>query len=211
MADFIDRTVGERRTLVTNSATTVTPTDRVRWGPILAGLFAALSTLALLGVLGVAIGLTAYDAGDPGTRFGIGAGIWGMISALLAFGVGGWVAARTAAVRGESNGMINGAMVWAVAIPVMLFMAAGGMASMMGPASEMATDPAPQVMGYAQPPADTGISGQTVDDVTTGAAWSAWGTLIALLLGLGAAAGGGYLGARELPDVTNRPINPDLA
>jgi hypothetical protein len=37
------------------------PTDRVRWGPILAGTFAALTALAVLSTLGTAIGLSAYD------------------------------------------------------------------------------------------------------------------------------------------------------
>src|SRR3712207_2704601 len=57
--------------------------DLVRWGPVIAGLFAALATLATLSVLGLAIGLSAYDAGDPASNFGIGAGIWGAITALI--------------------------------------------------------------------------------------------------------------------------------
>lgn len=210
MADYID-TPGTAPRNAHATATAVTPTDRVRWGPILAGLFAALSTLALLSVLGVAIGLTAWDAGDPGTAFGIGAGIWGIISTLIAFGVGGWVAAATAAVRGETNGSINGAMVWAVAIPVMLFLAAGGLTSLAGTAAG-AADQNPQIMAYPQSPADTGaaMEGQAADEMADNAAWSAWGTLIALLLGLAAAAGGGYLGARKLGDAT-RTAPPAVA
>ena len=38
--------------------------DRVRFGPIVAGLLTALTSLLLLGLLGVAIGLTAVNAGD---------------------------------------------------------------------------------------------------------------------------------------------------
>ena len=40
------------------------PGDRVRWGPIIAGLFVALSALTLLGLLGAAIGLSISDTGD---------------------------------------------------------------------------------------------------------------------------------------------------
>ena len=58
--------------------------DLVRWGPVIAGLFAALATLASLTVLGLAIGLSSYTAGDQASSFGIGAGIWGAISALIA-------------------------------------------------------------------------------------------------------------------------------
>ena len=44
--------------------TIVTPTDRVRWGSILAGLFTALSTLLVLTLIGLAIGAASYDPGD---------------------------------------------------------------------------------------------------------------------------------------------------
>src|SRR6185503_7358932 len=84
--------------------------DRVRWGAILAGLFVALTTLVVLSVLGLAIGLSSYDAGDPFGSFGMGAGIWGILSALLAFLIGGWVAASTAGARGRNNGLLNGSM-----------------------------------------------------------------------------------------------------
>ena len=112
------------------SATAVTPTDRVRWGSIIAGLFAALSTLAVLTVLGIAVAGSSYDPGDNARNFGIGAGIWGAISMLLAFFIGGWLAARSAAVSDRNNGLLNGAMVWVVAIPLMLYMLMGGINSL---------------------------------------------------------------------------------
>jgi hypothetical protein len=106
---------------VSVSALNVTPTDRVRWGPIIAGLFTALSVLALLGTLGLAVGFSSYDANDRLRNFGIGAGIWGAVSALAAFFVGGLIAARTAAVAGRNNGALQGAMVWVVAIPLLIY------------------------------------------------------------------------------------------
>src|SRR3954467_15377992 len=84
------------------------PVDRVRWGPILAGTFAALTALAVLNTLGSAIGLSAWDPGDDARRFAIGAGIWGVISLLLSFGIGGFIAGRSEALRGSGNGMLNG-------------------------------------------------------------------------------------------------------
>lgn len=99
----------------------VNPTDQIRWGPIIAGLFAALSTLAALTVLGLAIGASAFDPNDQLSSFGIGASIWGGLSALVAFFVGGWMAGRAAAVPGRNSGILNGAMVWFVAIPLLLY------------------------------------------------------------------------------------------
>ena len=187
----------------------VTPTDRVRWGPILAGLFAALSTLALLGVLGLAVGLSAYDPGDRGRNFGIGAGVWGAISALIAFALGGWLAARTAAVGGRHNGILNGVMVWAVAIPLMLYLLAGGMSSAANTASNVAggamasdrTDSSGQTVVDRAASATSDMSGQATPDrreqAARAARRAAWGTLVSLILSLGAAAVGGHLGARS--------------
>jgi len=119
------------------NAAVVAPLDRVRWGPIFAGLFAALSTLAVLAVLGLAIGLSSYDAGEPAGNFGLSAGIWGAISALIAFFIGGWLASYTAAVRGRW-GTLNGAMVWVVAIPLLLYLIAGGIGTLLTTASNVA-------------------------------------------------------------------------
>ena len=130
---------------------TVTPTDRVRWASIIAGLFAALSTLVVLSVLGAAVAGSAFDPGDRARTFGMGAGIWGTVSMLLAFLVGGWLAARTAAVRGHGNGVLNGAMVWAVAIPLIIYLisaavgAAGRTANAVAQTGAMAANAATQV------------------------------------------------------------------
>jgi hypothetical protein len=212
----------------------VTPTDRVRWGPIIAGLFAALSTLAVLNVLGLAIGLSAYDPGDRARNFNIGAGIWGGVSALIAFFLGGWLAARTAAVGGHRNGILNGAMVWAVAIPLMLYLVATAANSMANTASNLANSAssvasamkdrsggsagqdaggngAQQAQEQAQ--MQTQSPGQTMSNVTNSidpqqatraARRAAWGTLASLVLGLAAAAVGGHLGARSIGFDDNR-------
>src|SRR5688500_1399819 len=120
------------------------PTDRIRWGPILAGTFAALTALAVLSTLGTAIGLSAYDPGQDDPRnFARAGGIWGVLSLILAFAFGGWLTARAAAVKGRSNGMLNGFMVAGFGIPLMLFML-GSMASAMGQTAAAVADDAQQ-------------------------------------------------------------------
>lgn len=207
----------------------VTPTDRVRWGPIIAGLFVALSTLALLSVLGIAVAGTAWDPGDRARTFGIGAGVWGGVSMLIAFAIGGWIAARSAAVRGRNNGLLNGAMVWAVAIPLMLYMLAGTAMrtadtavrtatdaasasvqagaqvvsddeAMQASASDRAEQAGQRVQGALVDARQAASDPQTQEQVAETTARTAWGTLVSLLLALGAAALGGYLGARRTSD-----------
>ena len=190
----------------------VTPTDRIRWGPILAGVFAAVTAALVLSTLGTAIGLSAYDRGDDARDFAIGAGIWGAITMLIAFGLGGWLAARSAAFRGKGSALLNGAMVAGVGIPLLMFLlgAAGTMVGqqaaqggnsqvMSGGGLQGAFDNAVQasasVSGGEAPAAQDQVV-QSEQAADTGSR-AAWGTLIALLLAIGAAAVGGYLGARD--------------
>jgi hypothetical protein len=206
--------------------TIVTPTDRVRWGPIWAGLFTALTTLVVLGLLGLAIGLSSYDAGDPLSNFGIGAGIWGAVSTLLAFLIGGWLAAHSSAAAGRGSGMLNGAMVWVVTIPLLLYLLSSGVGALMRTAGnvaatgiqaaatsagaavdnaspgavEQAQDAAGDATAAAQATATAlgnQVTPETVENATANASTGAWGTLIGLLLGLVAALIGGAIGARR--------------
>jgi hypothetical protein len=134
------------------------PRDLVRWGPVIAGLFAALATLAALTVLGLAIGLSSYNVGDQASSFGIGAGIWGAISALIAFGIGGWLAGRTAATRGTSSGILNGAMVWFVAVPLLVYMLGSGIGALARTAGSVAGTAASVAAPIAGQAADAAAS-----------------------------------------------------
>lgn len=54
----------------------------------------------LLTILGFALGASVLDPANTAGEIGTWAGIWGAISAIVAFFLGGWIAARTAAVDG---------------------------------------------------------------------------------------------------------------
>jgi hypothetical protein len=204
-------------------ANVVTPTDRVRWGPIFAGLFAAMSALVVLSLLGLAIGLSNVDAGDRPANFGIGAGVWGAISALAAFFFGGWMAARTATRDREHNGLLQGGMVWMVAVPLLVYMLAGGIGSLFRTAGSVAAtgaqaaattsgaaagDPAARedMKSAADDAADDvranaaevrqQVTPQRAEQASKKAASGVWGTLVSLVLGLAAASFGGHVGAR---------------
>ncbi len=207
VGDFRDYPAG---TPATRTRITTYPIiDRVRWPAVWAGIFSAMSVLIILAVLGTAIGLSAYEP-DRASPLIIGAGWWAALSALIAFLFGGWVAARTSAATGYSAGLLNGAMVWAVAVPLTLAILSGGVAAMMGDRrtdSGMPTVDRTTAFDDARPAA-----GQMRPDVavaTGTAARTAWGALISLLLGLGAASLGGLLGARgEQRIITDRPVVP---
>lgn len=224
-----DEVVSDVAAVPARNVTVTTPIDRIRWGSVLAGLFTALSTLVLLNLLGLAIGISSYDASDTLSNFGLGAGIWGAVSTLIAFVIGGWLAARSAATPGSGNGVLNGVMVWIVTIPLLLYLlssgigallnAAGGLAAtgaeaiapaagqivgdLTGPAAQATAqagdqDLAAQTQATASALTDQ-VSPQQVEEIADTAATSAWGTLLALLLGLAASALGGWLGAHRAP------------
>jgi hypothetical protein len=194
---------------------TVRPADRVRWSAIIAGLVTAIATMVLLGVLGAAIGLTAYDQGESGRAYGVAAGLWGIITAILAFFVGGYIAARTAGIFGRDNAILNGTMVWATTIPLSLWVLTGGATRLLGAAASN-PDFSQPVMASSMPGRDqtqqqnagatnamNNIANNVQNDAdrtADRAARTAWFTLVSLLLGLGAAALGGHVGARGVRD-----------
>ena len=148
MTQYSDRTAAAPPDVHYDVDTTnvVTPTDRVRWASVLAGLFTAMAALIVLTVLGIAIGLEAYDAGDPGRNFGIGTGIYSIISGLIAFFLGGFMAARTAAVGGRSNGVLNGALVWIVTIVLIVNFLGAGIGTLLGTTANVVGDAAGAVV-----------------------------------------------------------------
>jgi hypothetical protein len=119
-------------------------TDRVRWAAILAGLFTVFAAIAVLTILGVAIGLSTFDANNPET-FGIGAGIYGAVSALVAFALGGFVAARSSGAAGAGNSILNSGMVWIVAIVLIVNFLGSGIGTLLGIVPDVAAAVAPVV------------------------------------------------------------------
>jgi len=178
--------------------------NRVQWGPIIAGVLTSIATLLILSVLGLAIGASAFEPRDAGESIGTGAAIWGALSAIVAFFLGGWVAAKTAAVGGPGSGMINGLMVGATILALLLWLVGSGVASIVGAIGSNIVDIANLVQDQgqtAQQQAQTADTQQAFENVRD----SAWGTLAGLLLPLIAAAVGGYLGhntRRELIEGT---------
>jgi len=197
--------------------------DRVRFGPVVAGLLTALTTLLLLGLLGVAVGLTAADGSDPGA--GTFSAVWGALTGLLAFGLGGYVAGRTAAVFDRRWGALNGALVFMLGVPLTLWLAGQGLGFAAGTLGSFVgalnVDPG-QLQGAAQSAAGQaqGAAAQVrpvdVARAAEGARNAAWGTLLGAALALGASALGGWLGTRrelelEHPAITTVETRPAIA
>lgn len=167
--------------------------DRIRWGPIVGGIFATMATMLTLTVLGLALGFEVFDAEVTATDLGTFAGIWGAAAAIIAFFIGGWIAGRSVAPGARStgpfSGMANGAMVWATTLVFLLFLSAIGAAGALGYLGG-AFDEIAQSVGVGE-----GVTAETIAP----ASQAAWGTLIALVLTLGVAMLGGLVGHAARP------------
>ncbi len=219
-------TTTARPTELEQNVNVVTPRDRVRWGPIVAGLLAALATFVLLTILGSAIGATTLSVngnapppGAGGREYGIAAGIWGAISALLSFFIGGYIAAKASAVGGSGNGWLNGSMVFLSGLFLIIWLAsqgAGGLFGALGTnlgdlinlgqntaaqnpgAAQQAGQAAQNAAAQAQAAAnDPNVRNAAVDGARNGLWWS----FVSILAGLLAAGLGGVVGHRSEREV----------
>jgi hypothetical protein len=184
---------------------TIDAKNRVQWGPIIAGVLTAIATLLILTVLGLAIGSSALEPRDIGQKLGTGAAIWGAVSAIIAFFLGGYVAAKTAAVGGVGSGMINGLMVGAAILALVLYLTSTGVGSVIGTLGSNLGDltNVAQSQGGSNPiDAAQQQAGQiSGTDAFNAVKDTAWGTLLGLILPLAASTLGGILGHNSRRDL----------
>jgi hypothetical protein len=110
---------------------------RLSWGAIFAGLIVALVLQVVLSVLGIAIGLTVWEPGDPAAGLGIGAGIWMAVAVLLSLFAGGIVTGRLAGVLTPGDGALHGAVMWGLSVLLTLWLTAAGVSMILGGAFQL--------------------------------------------------------------------------
>lgn len=179
--------------------------DRVRWGPIIAGLVVALSTQLVLSALGAAIGLTSLSgSGAPRTDAGgIGSavGIWAIISLLISLFLGGWVTTRACGPMNRSTGLLNGAILWATTLAISAWLLSSGVSGAFGIAASNAGEVFNQVQpsgaGIPNPANTPDVTAQQTRDIAGNAAKVGWSFAIGSLLGLAASLIGASIGTRS--------------
>ncbi|HUV04536.1 MAG TPA: hypothetical protein VMX94_05460 [Armatimonadota bacterium] len=159
--------------------------DLVRWGPIWAGLLLALAIQVVLGTIGLAVAFGAYDPSAPNfaERVTSMLSIWTVISALIALFIGGFAAGRMAAVLGLRNGLVQGSMVWALALVGGMVLSTVGVVGLLG----LAMDVRGLIPG-------AGVTGEGARALAATTARGAWMFVIGAIVAWAAAAGGGMLG-----------------
>jgi len=108
----------------------------VSWGAVFAGAVMALITQVILNMLGLGIGLSTVDPMGDGTpaasSLGLGAGLWFVLSGVVAAAAGGYFAGRLSGKPSTATAGYHGLLAWAVSTLVVLYMlssAASGLVS----------------------------------------------------------------------------------
>jgi hypothetical protein len=86
----------------------------IRWGAVLAGVAVGLSVQLALSLLGIAAGLTSMSFGEEEAVTEIMPLVWAGVSMLVSAFVGGYVAARMSGFKRKADGVLHGAVSWAV-------------------------------------------------------------------------------------------------
>ncbi|VXD03432.1 hypothetical protein [Sphingomonas sp. 8AM] len=109
---------------------------RVSWGAIFAGVVIAVAVQLLLGILGTGIGLSMVDPVEgttPGAAgFGIAAGIYWLITTVIALGSGGYAAARLSGVTEKFDALAHGLVVWGVTLILTLYLLTSAVGGIIG-------------------------------------------------------------------------------
>jgi hypothetical protein len=177
--------------------------DRVRWGPILAGLFTAIAAQLVLSALGAAIGLTTIagsgaprsNAGDVGSAVGI----WSIISLLISLFIGGWITTRAAGPMSKNSALLNGAILWATTLAISAWLLSSGVSGAFGLVASnagAAIDQAQQ-SGAALPNSAPNVTADQARNIAGNGAKVGWSFAIGSLLALASSLFGATVGARR--------------
>jgi hypothetical protein len=161
--------------------------DLIHWGPIWAGIIGAFATMIVLGVLGLAIGLAAWDPSAGPGQLSTLSSIWGGLTMIVAFFVGGWLAIRASPFRSDFPAIITGSIVWALGVTMTLLLVGLGLGPLFGVVVALlqGTNVGPSIVR----------PGEVVAATQSAAFW----TVISLLVGWASAVGGAIVGERTAP------------
>ena len=176
--------------------------DRVRWGPIIAGVLVALATQLILSSLFGAIGAGAIaGSGAPRTitpDVAANVGIWSTLALLISLFVGGWVTTRTCGPMNRNTALLNGAILWATTIALSSWLLASGVWGTFGVvAPNVAVAVPPQAVQPGAPVPPTGVTAEQAREIAAATSTALWWFVLGSLLSLATALMGAVVGARS--------------
>ncbi|MBH8577355.1 hypothetical protein I8752_31190 [Nostocaceae cyanobacterium CENA369] len=177
--------------------------DRVRWGPIIAGVLVALATQLILSSLFAAIGAgNVANSGAPRTiapNVAGNVGLWSTIALLLSLFTGGWMTSHAAGPMNRNTALLNGAIFWATTLALSSWLLASGVSGAFGIAASNAGEAINQVQqsGTALPRNVPNVTAEQTRDIAAATSKGLWWFVIGSLLGLAVALMGSIAGVRS--------------
>jgi hypothetical protein len=193
--------------------------SRISWAAIVAGSLLALAVWTLLVLLGSAIGLSIHDNVN-GRSLAIGAVVWAILVTAGSLFLGGFVASQMTTGENKLEGVLYGILVWAVMSGVLMYLATqgfkAGFSGMVAMANTGNTTAAANGMTWEDMARQSGVPQNEIDrmratvpDATArarevandqnrlenNATRAAWYSFLGTLVGMAAAAIGGFVGA----------------
>lgn len=108
----------------------------ISWGAVFAGAAMAIVLQLILNMIGVGIGLATVDVAQRETpsasSLSIGAGLWWVISGILAAGAGGYLAGRLSGKPSETTTAYHGLIAWAVSTLIIVYLLSSAAANVFG-------------------------------------------------------------------------------
>ena len=109
---------------------------RIAWGAIFGGVVLVVAVQLLLSILGAGIGASTVNVNAGSTpaaaSMGIGAGIWWIVSSLIALAFGGYVSAWLAGVELRWDGMLHGLITWGIATLLTIYLLTSAVGGIIG-------------------------------------------------------------------------------
>ena len=184
--------------------------SRVSWGAVMAGAVVALAIYLVMTLLGAAIGLSVADANARNPNLGTGAGIWAVVTTVVALFAGGWVASQSVVGETKGEAVVHSVIMWGVVMAMIMWMVASGaragFSAMVG-FSQFAENIGRQGIVADTPQranAAVNVAERSSNDLTNDpaqrealrnrASEATWWALLGTLLSMAAAIGGGWVG-----------------
>jgi hypothetical protein len=137
--------------------------SRLSWGAILGGAVVAMASYLVLTLLGGAIGLSVSENVE-GETLGIGAAIWAIAAAVIAFFIGGMITSRCAAGENRMEAAVHAIVMWGTVFAMLLWLVASGVRTGLGAMIGMASagTEAAQTMNWEQAARQAGVSQEQI-------------------------------------------------
>lgn len=110
--------------------------NQISWGAVIGGALMALVIQIILNMIGVGVGLATGNAaaGDSpsASSFSVGAGVWWVVSGIVAAAIGGYLAGRLSGKPSASTTAYHGLISWALSTLVIIYLLSSAATGLFG-------------------------------------------------------------------------------